>query len=114
MYYYNRPNITSVHDFLLNSEVLIWRKSGNWTGPYHLLAVEDEICYVQLLSGLTSFKSTFIKPYFQSKNTYNAKLDKLEVFTKLDKLEVPVKLDKLKVLAELNKLEVSLPTLEVP
>ena len=47
----------------------------------------------------------FIKPYFWSKNTYNIKLDKLEVLTKLDKLETPTKL---------NKLEVFLPTLKVP
>jgi hypothetical protein len=40
-----------------------------------------------------------IKPYFRSKNTYNIKLDKLEVPTKLDKLDEP---------------EVPLPTLEVP
>jgi hypothetical protein len=37
-----------------------------------------------------------IKPYFRSKNTYNIKLDKLEVPAELDKLEAP------------------LPTLEVP
>ena len=54
------------------------------------------MCYIQLPSGLTSFRSTSIKPYFWSKNTYNVKLDELEV---------PAKLDKLKA---------SLPTLEVP
>ena len=54
-----------------------------------------------------------IKPYFQSKDTHNIKLDKLKVLAKLDKLKVPIKLDKLKVLAELNKLKVLLPTLEV-
>jgi len=37
-----------------------------------------------------------IKPYFQSKNTHDVKLDKLEALTKPDKLEAP------------------LPTLEVP
>ena len=46
-----------------------------------------------------------VKPYFWSKNTYNIKLDKLEVSAKLDELEVPVKL---------NELEVPPPTLEVP
>jgi hypothetical protein len=52
--------------------------------------------YVQLPSGLTSFKSTSIKPYLRSKDTYNIELDKLEVPAELDKLEAP------------------LPTLEVP
>ena len=30
-----------------------------------------------------------VKPYYQSKNIYDIKLDKLEAPTKLDKLEVP-------------------------
>ena len=44
-----------------------------------------------------------IKPYFRSKDTYNAEPDELEVPTKLDKLEVP-----------LPTLEVPPPTLEAP
>ena len=83
----------------------MWRKSGNWTRLYRLLAVKDETCRVQFFSGLISFKSISVKPYFRSKNTYNVKLDELETPTKLDKLEI---------LAELNKLKVPLPTLEVP
>ena len=55
-----------------------------------------------------------VKPYFQSKNTCNAKLDKLEVPAKLNKLEAPVKLDKLKAFTKLNKPKALLPTLEVP
>ena len=31
-----------------------------------------------------------IKPYFQSKNTYNIKLDKLKTPTKLNKLKAPL------------------------
>ena len=53
---------------------------------------------IQLLNRPTSFKSIFIKPYFQSKNTHNIKLDELEVPTKLNKLKAPTKLDKLKTL----------------
>jgi ribosomal protein S2 len=60
---------------------------------------------VWLPGGLTNFRSTSVKPYFRSKNTYTVKLDKLEAPAKLDKLEAPTKLDKLKA---------SLPTLEVP
>ena len=52
--------------------------------------------YIQLFSGLISFKSIFIKPYFRFENTHN------------------IKLDELKVLIKLNKLEAPLPTLEVP
>ena len=46
-----------------------------------------------------------VKPYFQFKNIYNVKPDKLEATAKLDKLEAT---------AELDKLEALLPTLEVP
>ena len=46
-----------------------------------------------------------VKPYFQPENTYNIKLDKLEVTAELDELEVTAKLD---------KLEAPLSTLEVP
>ena len=83
----------------------MWRKSSNWTGPYRLLAIENETCYVQLPSGLTRFKSLSVKPYFRPENTYDVKLDELEVTTKPDKPEATAKLD---------KLEVPLPTLEVP
>jgi len=63
------------------------------------------MCCVQLPSGLTSFRSTSVKPYFWPKNTYNVKLDELKAPIKLDKPEAP---------AKLNKLEAPLPTLEVP
>src|ERR1700722_10247725 len=46
LYYRNGPNITPVHDLPLNSKVLIWRKSGKWTRPYCLLAVENETCCI--------------------------------------------------------------------
>src|ERR1700722_18496744 len=86
LYHRNGPNTTLVHNLPLNSKVLVWRKSGNWTGPYHLLAVEDKTCCVQLPSGSTNFRSTSVKPYFRSKNTYNVKLDKPEAPTELGKL----------------------------
>ena len=114
LHYYNGPNTTLVYNLPLNSKVLVQRKSGKQTRPYRLLAIEDETYYIQLPSGLTSFRSTSVKPYFRSKNTYNVKLDKLEAPVKLDELEVPAKLDKLEAPTKLNKLEVPIPTLEVP
>ena len=68
LYYRNGPNTTLVHDLPLNSKVLVWRKSGNWNGPYCLLAVENKTCCVQLPSGPTSFRSTSVKPYFRPEN----------------------------------------------
>ena len=69
--------MTLVYDLLFNSEVLV-RQSGNWTGPYCLLAVEDETCCVQLPSGPTSFRSTSVKPYFRSEIARDAEPDELE------------------------------------
>ena len=69
---------------------------------------------VQLPSGLTSFRSTSVKPYFRPKNTYDVKLDELEVTAELNELEVTAELDELEATAELDVLEVPLPTLEVP
>jgi hypothetical protein len=96
LYYRNGPNTTLVHDLPLNFKVLIWRESGKWTRPYHLIAIENEIYYIQLPSGLTSFRSMSVKPYFWPKNTYDIKPDELETTAELDKIEAP------------------LPTLEVP
>jgi len=114
LYHRNGPNTTSVHDLLLNSKVLVWHKSSSWNRPYCLLAVENKMCYIQLLSGLTSFKNTFIKPYFWPKNTHDIKLDKLETTTKLDELKATAELNELETTAESNGLEIPLPTLEVP
>ena len=87
LHYRNGLNTTLVHDLLFNSEVLVWRENGNWTGLYHLLAVKNETCCVQLFNGLTRFKSISIKPYFWSKNTYDIEPDELEPLVKPDKLE---------------------------
>ena len=123
LYYRNRPDTTLIYNLLLNFKVLIWRKSGNQNGPYRLLAVENETCCIQLPSGLTSFRSTSVKPYFQPKDNHDVKPDELETPVKPDELEATVKPDKLEATAELNEpevtaksdeLEVLLPTLEVP
>ena len=90
LHYHNGPNIILVYNLPLNSEVLVWCKSGNWTRLYCLLAVKDKTCYIQFFSKLISFRSIFIKPYFWSKNIYNVKLDKLKATTKLDEIEVPL------------------------
>src|ERR1700733_3133034 len=46
LHYCNGPNTTLVYNLLLNSKVLIWRKSGSWNGLYYLLAVENKMCRV--------------------------------------------------------------------
>ena len=73
LHHRNGPDTTPIHDLPLNSEVLVWRESGNWTGPYRLLAVEGETCRVQLPNGPTSFRSTSVKPYFRSETSETAR-----------------------------------------
>ena len=75
----------------------------DWTLPFTGHKKQD-LLYITF-NKPTNFKNMSIKPYFQSKNTNDIKLDKLKVFTKLDKLKAPTKLDKLKV---------PIPTLKVP
>ena len=53
------------------------------------------MCCVQLPSRPTSFRSTFVKPYFWPENTHDIKPDKLEVTTKPDKPEATAKSDEL-------------------
>ena len=55
-----------------------------------------------------------VKPYFRPKDTYNIKLDELEVTAKLNKLKVTAKLNELEATAKLDKLKAPLPTLKVP
>jgi len=90
LHHCNGPDMILVHNLLLNSEVLVWHESGNWNGPYCLLAVENEICCVQLPSRLTRFRSMSVKPYFWPETTHNVELDKLVAPAKLDKLEAPL------------------------
>src|SRR6266568_5845040 len=95
LHYRNGPNTTLEYDLLLNFKVFVWRKSGSWNGPYCLLAVENETCCVQFPSGLTSFRSTSVKPYFWSENTHDVKPNKLKVTAEPDKLEATAEPDKL-------------------
>lgn len=69
----NGPSSTLVHRLPINSDVLVWReggtnRSGKWTGPYKLLAIENETCTVELSSGPTNFRSTVVKPYNKEDN----------------------------------------------
>lgn len=64
------PLVSVLHDLPLDSDVLVWREgnaghSGKWTGPYKLLAVENETCTLQIPSGPINFRITTVKPYLQ-------------------------------------------------
>ena len=76
----NGPSVTPIHDTPLNSPVMVWRegntgRSGNWTGPFKLLEINDETCHVELPSGPTEFRSTTVKPYNQTEPKSDSKSD---------------------------------------
>ena len=81
----NGPNVEDIHALALGSDVLVWRTHiEKWTGPYRLLAVEDETCTVELPSGPTNFRSTSVKPYISDSTA-----DADEVIENQDELGEP-------------------------
>lgn len=64
----NGPSSTAVLNLPINSDVLVWRegntgKTGNWEGPYKLLAVDGESCTISISNKPTVFRTTVVKPY---------------------------------------------------
>jgi hypothetical protein len=64
----NNLIIISIHDLLLNSNVLVWRKNNvnqrdKWTESFKLLNIDDETCKIDLSSEFIEFRSTVIKPF---------------------------------------------------
>ncbi len=55
--------IISIHDLLLNSDVLIWREDKKWTESFKLLSMNDEICKIELSSESIDFRSIVIKSF---------------------------------------------------
>ena len=51
----NGPNTISTLSLLILSEVHVWRKKYGWNGPYKLLAINSEICIINILYRLTNF-----------------------------------------------------------
>ncbi|KAI1004343.1 hypothetical protein K3495_g3870 [Podosphaera aphanis] len=52
-----------------------WKgRSAIWIGPYELLGIENETCVIKLSNGPPKFRSTVVKPYYDS-NIANANND---------------------------------------
>ena len=67
----NDPNSTLIHELPLNSLVLVYRegktgRSGTWKKPHKLLDVQSETAILELSSGPTKFRTTSVKPYYQT------------------------------------------------
>ncbi|KAI0994967.1 hypothetical protein K3495_g13215 [Podosphaera aphanis] len=60
----NGPNTENTLNLPINSEVRVWREKKGWTGPYKLLASEEETCTIELPHGPVNFRSTVVKPYY--------------------------------------------------
>ena len=51
----NGPNTISMLSLLILSEVRVWREKDGWNGLYKLLAINGEICTIDMLYRLTNF-----------------------------------------------------------
>jgi hypothetical protein len=71
----NGPDTKNTLDLPLQSDVRVWREKEGWTGPYKLLAIEEETCTIDKPQGPTKFRSTVIKPYL----TEQPRQEELEV-----------------------------------
>ena len=61
----NGPRTGKLHSLALNSDVLVWRETGQWTGPYKLIGIKGESCQVLMPHGPTTFRTTAVKPYLR-------------------------------------------------
>jgi hypothetical protein len=63
----NKSIEISIHDLLINSDVLIWRDNLNqrdkWTESFKFLDIDDETCKIVLSSESIDFRSTVIKSF---------------------------------------------------
>lgn len=59
----NGPRTDETLDTPIGENVWVWREHKGWSGPYRLLATNDQTCTVQLRRGPTNFRITSVKPY---------------------------------------------------
>ncbi|EDU48786.1 predicted protein [Pyrenophora tritici-repentis Pt-1C-BFP] len=49
----------------LQSEVLVWRESDGWNGPYKIASTDGHNITVDMVNGPATFRSTVVKPYYR-------------------------------------------------
>jgi hypothetical protein len=79
----NNSNVSSIHDLLLNSDVLIWREDTNhrdkWIESFKLLSIDDETCKIDLSSDSIEFRNIVIKSFLTENDDKSQNLfDNLE------------------------------------
>lgn len=69
----NGPLVNLVYDFLLNFNILVWRKNNagrthKQIGLFKFLGIKGKIYKIHLLSNPIKFRGTIIKPYLINNN----------------------------------------------
>ncbi|KAF1937549.1 hypothetical protein EJ02DRAFT_458633, partial [Clathrospora elynae] len=62
---HNGPDTANVLALPLQSEVLVWRESDGWNGPYKVASIDGHNVTVDMINGPTTFRSTVVKPYYR-------------------------------------------------
>ncbi|KAF1934523.1 hypothetical protein EJ02DRAFT_203408, partial [Clathrospora elynae] len=61
----NGPATADTLALPLQSEVLVWRESDGWNGPYKIASIDGHNVTVDMVNGPTAFRSTVVKPYYR-------------------------------------------------
>jgi hypothetical protein len=67
----NRPNVIETLQLLIQSSVKVWRKNCGWTGPYTLIAMNDDLtaAIVDVDNKQVTFRVTAVKLYHCNDST---------------------------------------------
>jgi hypothetical protein len=49
----------------LQSEVLVWRESDGWNGPYKIASIDGHNVTIDIVNGLVVFRLTVVKLYYR-------------------------------------------------
>jgi hypothetical protein len=66
----NGPRTSNVLNLPLNSEIMVWREKGGWTGPYEIEGIQDQDVLVHMENGPTTFRVTHTKPYYRPEGSH--------------------------------------------
>lgn len=61
----NGPATADMLALSLQSEVLVWRESDGWNGPYKVASIDGHNVTVDMVNDPTTFRSTVVKPYYR-------------------------------------------------
>lgn len=67
----NGPTTSDTLALPLQSEVVVWRESDGWKGPYKIIGIEGHNITVDMVNDPTTFRSTVVKPYYRPDHLWN-------------------------------------------